>query len=117
MRPAARDLTLYLFLFTAVVLVLFGIGSLLRTSANPDRTGLYAFYALAMFGDAAVLLFCAWLLKKRAKFAFPFSVLVLGLNLFLTIFDQFGWVDLFFVLLNLAALILLLLARKEYLPA
>ncbi len=117
MKLSTFQLTRYLFLFTAAVLAAFGAGSLLRISANPDRTFLYAFYALAMFGDAIAIVFCAWLLSKRMKFAFHVSALVLALNIFLTVFDQFGLVDLLFVLLNFAALIVLLAARKEFLPA
>jgi hypothetical protein len=94
-----------------------GIGSLLRISANPDRTGLYIFYALAMFGDAAVMFFCFWQLNKRTKIAFSLAAFVLVLNIVLTIFDQVGWVDILFVLLNLLVLSFLIVARKEFLPA
>lgn len=110
-------MTRYFLLFTVAVLVVFGVGSLMRIGGNPGRTGLYVFYALTMFGDAVAMLFCVWLLTKRMTFAFHLSVLVLALNIFLTIFDQFGLVDLLFVLLNLAALTALILARKEFLPA
>jgi hypothetical protein len=102
-------------LFTVVILAAFGIGSLLRIIANPERAGLYGFYALAMFVDAAALLFCAWQLNRKTKFAFYLTVLVLAFNILVTIFDQIGWIDLFFVLLNLAILVMLILARKEFL--
>jgi len=42
---------------------------------------------------------------------------VLALNIIPTIFDQFGLADLFFVLLNFATLISLVVARKEFLFA
>lgn len=116
MKLPALQLTRSLFLFTAVVLVLFGVGSLLRINLNPDRTGLYTFYAFAMFGDAAVMAFCARYLYKGTKSIFYFSVVVLVLNIVLTVFDQFGLADLVFVLLNLITLLLLLLARKEFFP-
>lgn len=117
MKLPAFQLTRSLFLFTTVVLVLFGVGSLLRTNLTPGRAGLYTFYAFAMFGDAAVMAFCARYLHKRTKSIFYFSVAVLVLNMMLTIFDQFGLADLLFVLLNLTTLILLLLARKEFFPS
>jgi FtsH-binding integral membrane protein len=117
MKLSTFDLTRSLFLFTVVVLTVFGIGSLLRITANPDRTLLYGFYAFAMFGDALAMLFCVWLLHKRMKFAFHISVLVLVLNILPTIFDQFGLVDFLFVLLNLFTLGALVMARKELLPA
>ncbi|MCK6538912.1 MAG: hypothetical protein L6Q26_02545 [Anaerolineales bacterium] len=117
MKLSTFRLTRYFLLFTVAVLAVFGIGSLMRIGANPDRTFLYVFYALAMFGDAIAIVFCVWLLDRRMRFAFHISVLVLALNIFLTVFDQFGTVDLLFVLLNFAALIALLAARKEFLPA
>lgn len=100
---------------TVAILVAFGIGSLLRMGGGSDRTVLYVFYALVMFGDAALMAFCAWQLPKRTKFIFYFSVIVLALNIFPTIFDQFGLADLLFVLLNIATLVFLILARKEFL--
>ena len=117
MKLTTFQLTRYFFLFTVVILAVFGIGSLLRINENPDRTILYTFYALAIFGDAAAISLCVWLLIKRTKFGFYLSVVVLALNIFLTIFDQFGMVDFLFLLLNLVTLILLILARKEFLPA
>ena len=114
MKLSTFQWTRSLLLFAVIILAAFGIGSLLRIAGNPDRASLYAFYSLAMFGDAAVLLFCAWLLNRRTKFAFYLLAFVLALNIFLTIFDQFGWVDLLFVLLNLVTLVLLILARKEF---
>lgn len=107
----------YLFFLTVAVLIVFGIGSLLRIGTSPDRTSLYVFYALLMFGDAAVMLFCALQLEKRTGLVFYLSVAVLTLNIVLTIFDQFGWIDLLFVTLNMLTLFTLLMARREFLPA
>lgn len=104
-------------MFTIVILVIFGVGSLLRISSNPDRTTLYTFYALVMFGDALLMGICAWQLPRRTKFIFFFSVFVLAFNILPTIFDQFGLADLLFVLLNIITLVFLILARKEFLPA
>jgi len=106
-----------LFFLTIAILVVFGIGSLLRINENPDQAILYVFYALAMFSDAAVMSFCVLQLNKKTKWAYYLSVLVLALNIFLTIFDQFGLVDLLFLLLNLITLIVLIMGRKEFLPA
>jgi len=117
MRFSPFQLTRYLFLLTAVILIVLGIGSLLRVNTNPARTALYIFYGLAMFGDAAAMLFCGLQLTKRTKLIFYFSAFVLALNIFLTIFDQFGLADFLFVLLNIVTLISLVLARKELLPA
>lgn len=117
MKITNLQLTRFFFFFTIVILAVFVVGSLLRINENRESRFLYAFYALAMFGDALAMLFCIWMLNKRMKFAFEASVFVLALNILLTVFDQFGVVDLLFVLLNLAALIALIKARKEFLPA
>ena len=117
MKLHASDLTRYFLVFTVMILAVFAVGSLMRINENPEFRFLYAFYALAMFGDALAMLFCIWMLNKRMKFAFEASVFVLALNIPLTIFDQFGVMDLLFVLLNLAALIALIKARKEFFPA
>lgn len=117
MKFSAFEWSRNLLLLTVAILVVFGIGSLLRIGSNPDRTVLYVFYAFAMFGDAIAMTFCAWQLNRRTKLIFFLSVSVLALNIFLTIFDQFGLVDLLFVLLNLVTLAFLLMSRKEFLPA
>ena len=117
MKLSAFQLARYFFLFTFAVLVVLGIGSLLRIGTNPDRTALYIFYAVIMFGDAAAMLFCGLQLNKRTKLIFSLSVFVLMLNILPAIFDQFGLADLLFLLLNLITLAFLLIARKEFLPA
>ncbi len=117
MKLSAFQWTRNLLLFTVAILVLFGVGSLLRIGGNPGRAGLYVFNALAMFGDALLMGFCAWQLPKRTKFIFFASVVVLAFNILPTIFDQFGLVDLLFVMLNLATFAFLIIARKDFLPA
>jgi hypothetical protein len=117
MKLSAFQWTRYFFLLTFVILIVFGIGSLLRIGNNPDRAVLYIFYALIMFGDAIAMLFCGLQLNKRTKLIFFAATLVLALNILPTIFDQFGLADLLFVLLNLITLAFLVSARKEFLPA
>lgn len=117
MKLSAFEIARYLFLLTMAILVIFGISSLLHIGDNSARTTLYIFYALIMFGDALLMGGCAWQLPKRTKFIFYFSIFVLTLNIIPTIFDQFGLVDLLFVLLNVATLVLLILVRKEFLSA
>lgn len=117
MKLSAFQLARYFFLFTFVILVGFGIGSLLSIEAKPDHMILYIFYAVIMFGDAAAMLFCGLQLNKRTKLIFSLSVFVLMFNILPAIFDQFGLADLLFLLLNLITLAFLLIARKEFLPA
>ena len=117
MKVSTFQATRYLFWLTVAVLVVFGIGSLLRIGDNPSRTGLYIFYAAVMFGDALLMGLCAWQLPKRTKFVFYFSVFVLAANILPTIFDQFGLPDLLFMLLNIATLVFLVMSRRDFLTA
>lgn len=117
MKLSSSQIVSYLFFLTVAILVVFGVGSLLRVNENPDRVVLYIFYALIMFSDAVIMLFCVLQLNKRKKWIYYLTVFVLCLNIILTIFDQFGLVDLLFLLLNLVTLIVLVVARKEILPA
>jgi len=106
-----------LFLVTIVILIVFGISSLLRINNNPTRAGLYIFYTALMFADAAAMVFCVLQLRNRKQWAFYLTVFVLCMNIFPTIFDQFGLVDLLFLLLNLITLMALVISRKEFLPS
>jgi hypothetical protein len=117
MKISHFQLTRIFLRLTVGILVVFGVGSFLRIIGNADQATLYGFYGLAMFADAAVMLLCAWQLNRRSRFAFYLSFLVLAINIILTFFDQVGWVDILFVLLNLVPLMFLILARKEFLPA
>lgn len=117
MKLTHLQMTRYLFLFTVAVLTVFGGGTLLRIDTKPENTLLYTFYAILMFGDAAIMLFCALQLYTRTRMVFFLSAFVLFLNIFPTIFDQFGWIDLLFVALNVFTLLILLMARREFLPA
>ena len=117
MKFSTFEITRYLFWVTGAILVVLGVGSLLRISDNPARSGLYVFYSVVFFVDALLIGACAWQLPKRTKVIFFFSVFVLTANIIPTVFDQFGLVDLLFVLLNLATLFILIISRKEFLPA
>jgi hypothetical protein len=114
MKLSAFQVTRYLFLLSAVILAVFGVGSLMRSGGN---AALYVFYALAMFGDAALMLLFYFQLGTRKRLVYGLAVTVLLLNIILTIFDQVGLVDILFMFLNLIALVSLYLARKEFLPA
>lgn len=117
MKITNLQIARYLFLLTAGMLAVFGVGSLMRIGGNPDRAALYAFYALLMFADAAVVLFCYFQLNRKSRPIYWLAFVVLSLNIVLTIFDQVGLVDMLFMLLNAVTLAALHLSRKEFLPA
>jgi lysylphosphatidylglycerol synthetase-like protein (DUF2156 family) len=116
MKITSFQATRYLFLLTAAILTMFGFGTLTRIGENPDKVALYAFYALAMFVDAVIMLFFYFQLNKRRRFIYWLAVIVLVLNIVLTIFDQVGLVDVLFMLLNAVTLAALYLSRNEFLP-
>jgi hypothetical protein len=116
MKQKPTALLQYSFFFTAVVLMAFGLNSMFRVSPDPNFKFIYMVYAILMFGDALAMLFFGLLIRARKTAIFWFAVTILSINIILTIFDQFGLIDLLFVLLNASTLGLLLNLRKELLP-
>jgi hypothetical protein len=116
MKHPLTSLVWYSFFFTALVLAGFGINSLMRFSPDPNLKGIYMVYGILMFGDALAMLLCGLFINRRFTAVFWFAVTVLSLNIILTIFDQFGLIDLLFVMLNASTLGLVVNFRKEFLP-
>ncbi len=106
----------YLFFVTAIALAILAAGSFMRVNEDPDMHIIYVLYAVLMVGDALAMLVCGLYINRKIKMIFWFAVIILGLNIILTIFDQFGLIDLLFVLLNLITLAPLLVLCKEFLP-
>lgn len=105
-----------LLIFTAAILFILGATTFMRTNANPDMKVMYSIYAILMLGDGATILVSGLWINKQKKQIYWFAVIVISLNIILTIFDQFGLIDLLFVLLNVITLFFLLHYRKELLP-
>lgn len=105
----------YLFFFNAFVLAVFGGASFLRVDPNPGMNMGYKVYAILFLGDALAMLLCGLLINRKFPVVFWISVTVLSLNIILTIFDQFGLIDLFFATMNISTLGSLLFLRKEFL--
>ena len=87
----------------------------MRVNENTGMRIFYIFYAVFMLGDAFAMLFCGLYINRKMKLVFWFAVIVLGLNIVLILFDQFGLVDLLFSLFNLITLAALIILRKEFL--
>ena len=104
-----------LLIFTAAILFVFSAATFLRISPKTDMQIIYLAYGILMLGDGiAMLAGGLWINNKKIYW---FVVVVLALNILLTIFDQFGMIDLLFVLLNAITLFFLLRFRKEFLPS
>jgi len=110
------SLVQYSFFFIAIVLMAFGVNTMFRVNFDSNMKAIYMVYTVLMLGDALVMLACGLLIGARKTANFWFAVTLLSLNILLSVFDQFGWVDLFFVLLNAFTLGLVLNLRKEFLP-
>lgn len=106
----------YLLFITAFVLTILAAGTLMRVNENTGMRIFYILYAVLMLGDAFAMLFCGLYINRKMKLVFWFAVIVLGLNIVLTLFDQIGLVDLLFSLFNLITLAALIILRKEFLP-
>ncbi|MBK8419712.1 hypothetical protein [Candidatus Villigracilis saccharophilus] len=109
------QVTRSLFFLTAGILVVLSVLSLLRSFMGTDLR-IYLVYSILMAADAACMFVCGLFLNRKIKLLFWFAFILLGLNILLTIFDQFGLVDLLFVLLNMATLASLIIFRRELLP-
>jgi hypothetical protein len=116
MKNSLTTLAQYSFFFLTFVLAVFGANSMFRVSPDPDMKSLYLVYGILMLGDALAMLGCGLLIKRKITVVFWFAVGLLCLNIFLSIFDQFGWVDMLFVLFNASTLGLILNLRKELTP-
>jgi hypothetical protein len=116
MKQIPNSLVQYSFFLTALVLAGFGANSLTRSSPTPDMESIYKVYAVLMLGDALAMFLCGLFLNKKIPVVFWFAVTIVSLNIILTICDQFGLVDLLFVILNTSTLGLLVNLRKEFLP-
>jgi uncharacterized membrane protein len=112
----AISLVRYLFIFIALVMFLFGLGTLLRVNQNPDHRVLYLVYAVLMFVDAAPMLACGLFIAGR-KQVYWFAVGFLALNIILIITDQFGIPDFLYLSINAITLGLLTSARKKFLDS
>jgi hypothetical protein len=106
----------YLFFITAIALVFLAAGSFMSMNRNPEMRIIYIIYAMLILGDALAMLICGLYIHGKIKMIFWLAIIVLGLNIILTIFDQFGLVDFLSLPLNLITLIPLLSLRKEFLP-
>jgi lysylphosphatidylglycerol synthetase-like protein (DUF2156 family) len=106
----------YLFFITAIILAVFGTGSFMRVNAKPGMVIVYILYAVLMFGDAVAMLILGLYINRQMKPIYWAAVIILSLNIILTVFDQFGVIDLLFLLLNVVILVVLIVLRKELLP-
>jgi len=108
------QLARYLFFVAVSVLLIFGVGTLLRINQNPDQKVMYLVYAILFLGDAVLMFMCGLFVAKQKR-VYWFAVVLLSLNIVLSITDQFGVVDFLFLWFNLIILGILIFAREGFL--
>ena len=115
-KPKTILISQALFIFNAVVWLIFGIASILRladASSVPSVT-LWAI-AILMLGNVGAMLIAGLWLGRQSRWALVFALAVLVVNIILTFTDQVGFFDLITALLDFAILGLLLFDRNKYL--
>lgn len=115
-RPFSIQLTIIMVLINATIWLVFGlIVGLGLHPTLPDKT----FYQWAMsiipILAGIFLLLMAYYLRQSQHLAWYFSLLFFVAAAVATIFDDFGWIDLVFVIISLVPAFLLLKDRKWYL--
>ena len=102
-----------LFFLMAIIWGIFGISSLLRgISAGSLLPAVIL--ATLMFVNAGLYLWAGWGIRRRKRRFYFLGIGVLALNIVLTFTDQMGFYDWATLLIDLAALILLVVTRSRY---
>jgi hypothetical protein len=99
-----------LFLSTAGLWVVFGAIGLARFGPS---TGTWIVAGL-MLANAALLLFVGWGVRRGRYGFFYMALAVLGINMLLTVTDQFGLFDLIYLVVAGTLFVLLLFTRRYY---
>ena len=99
-----------LFVLTAGLWLIFGALSLARFEPS---TGKWIITAL-MFANAALLLFVGWGVRAGKHGFYYLALAVLGINLLLTVTDQFGLLDLIYLVVAGVLFALLIVTRHYY---
>jgi len=115
-KPFSVKITLGFILFNAILL--FGLGILILLDQIPGLTGFtwlrWGFMGTSLLGGVFLVLM-VFFLGKSHKVAFYLTIAFLAFEILLAVFDQFGWIDLAVVVINLCPIILMAIDRKWYL--
>jgi lysylphosphatidylglycerol synthetase-like protein (DUF2156 family) len=109
-------LTLALILINAVTWLAFG--GILAADAHPALSVpllVKVIMAFLSFTVAAVLVSLFVFLGRQSRVAYLLTLLLFILTILITFFDDIGWADIFFLLLNIVPFLLLIKDRRWYL--
>jgi hypothetical protein len=103
------------FFINAVIWTILGVYSILRTAGEPDQSNMMLVIGILMFGNVGAFIFCGLTIGKKSRIFYLICILVLSVNITLSITDEFGWLDLITMLIDLVILGFLLAGRKQLL--
>ena len=114
--PKSVTTTLILILLNAAFWLGYAIITILTNhdAATVSYVARWIFSFLAI-GTSIVLVVLFFLLRKRIRFAYTLTLIVLALLAFLSVTDQVGWWDVISLLISASPIVLLLKDRKWYL--
>jgi lysylphosphatidylglycerol synthetase-like protein (DUF2156 family) len=106
---------LFIIIFNALIWLALGV--IIAVHAHPglpDNPVIKGGMAFLSYGAAGILLGLFFFLRKRSRVAWFVALGFFALASILTIFDDFGWIDLVVLVINLIPLILLIKDRAWY---
>jgi len=115
MAPSVRTAR-WLFVMLGVMWLVFGTWSAFRidnSGGNISGT-ILILIAVLMFLNSAVLIWISWGIGKGKRWYYYFGMIVLAVNIFLTLTDDFGVFDLIVLLIAIVLFILLVVTRSNY---
>lgn len=106
-----------LFILIGLIWLVFSVVTIIRASGSSASMPIVFFWILSlmMVGNGVLLIAASWGIWRRNKYFYWGGMALLLVNIFLTFTDQFGFFDLATLIIDLGLLILLIIARKEYL--
>ncbi|MBI5298052.1 MAG: hypothetical protein HY869_21460 [Chloroflexi bacterium] len=115
-RPFSVTVTLGLILFNAVIWLAFGVIVAAHLHpALPDEPAYLLILSVLSLGAALVLSGLAFFLMKHNRLVYFLALAFFGLTTLAFFLDDFGWIDLAFLVINILPAALLLKDRDWYL--
>ena len=115
-RPLSITVTLVLILISALIWLTLGIMIALGAHpAIPNQPAVRAVLASGSMAAGGVLIGLLILLAKRVRVAYIWGLVAMTASSLAVFFDDVGWTDLVFVILNLVPLCLLVKDRAWFL--
>jgi lysylphosphatidylglycerol synthetase-like protein (DUF2156 family) len=115
-RPRSIPVNLIFILLNALIWLALGVIIAIHAHPSlPENSLLQAGMAILSFCASGILLGLFFLLRRQVRLAWFAALGFLAITAILTIFDDFGWADLLFLLINLVPIGLLVKDRTWYL--